>query len=118
MTPRQAISTVFGLYLCAVVWAGWTLSRPKGQAVKYVEMTQMNDQDLQALYDYNEDPTIKAIISLEQASRRQAKREQERADMTPRVDCRPSFSNLSPREQIMRVNEVLNTPNEPDPRLQ
>lgn len=118
MSQRKTINIVFGVYLCMVAWAAWQLSQPKGRSVKYQEMTEMSEEELRALIDYNEDPTVKAVISLELSSRHMREREQMRADTTPlKQDRRPSWSNFSPREQIMRVNEVLGTPNEPDPRL-
>lgn len=88
--------------------------------VEYREqLSTMTAEEIDQLAEDALDPTTKAQLSLEAAGKRHAKQEQERADMVPLTgDCRPSLSNLSPREQLLRVNEILGTPNEPDPRLQ
>lgn len=117
--PRRAKIAL--IILCAVftaiIWAALLQVPEKPQAMSEEEIQQIADT-----FDpvTDEVPTVlQAQAMLHVSMKKRARAEQERQDLQPRdfSDCRPSWNNLSPAEQIRRVNEVLNTPNEPPESL-
>jgi hypothetical protein len=75
---------------------------------------QYNERTKETLTDESRDILQQIGDSMD----RRAQAAQEARDLQPfKKSCYDKWT-LSPRDQILRVNAILGTPNEPDPRLQ